>query len=293
MVGGQRRIEGDPAGRQGWRRHDHPPRPHGERFAADLHVRPVVRDLPDRAGQIHRIPQALRHPASQLRRPAVHQVGLGPPAVGVVGEAAAAPGKDQRPQQRDFRRVGTEHQVHRSPGQGASRVRGHVERVGEPLPERAGVQCPGAFCLPGGVGRKPSRHPVQAHERHAEEGDRRRSDLGDQPPVAVVDAVQAQDLITLLVLRVHLQADLPAEVEHPLLALAQPGAARRDHRAPRAARGSTPARRPGPGPRAPPPRGRPAPAAARRPDPRNPHLPRTRPHPGVPWLTSGAAFPPA
>ncbi|PBC81386.1 hypothetical protein SAMN05428945_4077 [Streptomyces sp. 2224.1] len=47
--------------------------------------------------------------------------------------------------------------------------------------------------------------------------------------VAVVDSVEAQEVIALLVLAVHLKPQFPAELEHPVLPLAQPGPAGRHH----------------------------------------------------------------
>ncbi len=206
-----------------------PPCSYPDRVGDDLDIGGVLHDPPDGTGQVHRRAQAFGHPVRQFGCSAVHEVGFRPPGVRVVAEPTAATRQDEGAQQRDFRRVGAEQQIHRRFEEGAGGARGHVEGTGEPLPERLGIPRPCAPGPPGGVRGKPSRHQVQAQESQPESGERGRAGLGDAAPVAVVDPVETHDVVAVVVLRVHLQPVFPAELEHPLLALSQPRPARRDH----------------------------------------------------------------
>ncbi len=190
-----------------------------------------MRDLLNGAGQVHPLSQVLGHPPRQFGGSAVHEMGFGSAGVGVVVEAAAAPGQGEGAQQRDLRRVGAEQQIHGRPEQGAGGRRGHVQRAGKPLPERTSVPRPGTPGAPRGIRREAPRHQIQPHKRQTEGDERPRARGGDATAVTVVDSVQAQDVSAPLVLGIHLKSQLLAELEHAVLSLAQPGAACRYHRA--------------------------------------------------------------
>ena len=101
---------------------------------------------------------------------------------------------------------------------------------GEPRTEGLRIQSFRAACLPRLIDRKAFHHAIELPERETKAQQREEIDfrIALVTPVRTVDV---DDGVAPIMLRIDLQTELAAQLEHAILPFAKPRAAHRDHAA--------------------------------------------------------------